>query len=94
MSTLSIHPSQGLQDNHIQLSVCSCCTTCAPFFAGLCEDVHPQCHEWSQKGECERNPGFMVGWMSTQHQGFQNFQQLAAMMISLCLLPYLHLFWS
>jgi prolyl 4-hydroxylase len=27
----------------------------------LCEDVHDQCGEWAEAGECEHNHGFMVG---------------------------------
>ena len=25
-----------------------------------CQDGHPKCSDWSQKGECENNPGYML----------------------------------
>lgn len=28
---------------------------------GLCHDLHPQCKMWAEKGECQKNPGFMLG---------------------------------
>lgn len=28
---------------------------------GLCEDEHVQCKEWADRGECTKNPTFMVG---------------------------------
>jgi len=28
---------------------------------GLCKDAEERCTDWAEKGECQKNPGFMVG---------------------------------
>lgn len=33
---------------------------------GLCADLHNTCTEWASRGECEKNPGFMLGGSSGQ----------------------------
>lgn len=30
-----------------------------------CEDTRPECASWATRGECERNPAFMVGTART-----------------------------
>ena len=28
---------------------------------GVCEDMEPDCSEWASRGECEKNPDYMLG---------------------------------
>uniref|UniRef100_A0A7S0WXR7 Fe2OG dioxygenase domain-containing protein n=1 Tax=Chlamydomonas leiostraca TaxID=1034604 RepID=A0A7S0WXR7_9CHLO len=33
---------------------------------GDCKDAHHMCEEWAKQGECEKNPGYMVGGRTDQ----------------------------
>lgn len=35
---------------------------------GLCNDRHEMCNQWAKAGECQKNPGFMLGSSSGQGQ--------------------------